>query len=48
MIVMDYIKTWKKVILKPDKFFMKMPTAGGYADPLTFAAINYSYPGFYL
>ena len=41
MIVTDYIKTWKEVILKPAEFFMKMPTTGGYADPLTFAAISY-------
>jgi hypothetical protein len=38
---MNYIKTWKEVILKPAEFFMKMPTSGGYADPLTFAAISY-------
>lgn len=38
---MNYIKTWKKVILKPAEFFMKMPTTGGYTVPLTFTAINY-------
>jgi len=41
VIMMDYIKTWKEVILKPDKFFMKMPITGGYADPLSFAATSY-------
>jgi hypothetical protein len=28
-------------MLKPAEFYMKMPAAGGYAEPLTFAAINY-------
>lgn len=41
MIVMDYIKTWKEVMLKPAEFYWKMPTAGGCADPLIFAAISY-------
>ncbi|AAM06087.1 YIP1 family protein [Methanosarcina acetivorans] len=38
---MEYIKTWKEVVLKPAEFYWKMPSAGGYAEPLTFAAINY-------
>lgn len=38
---MSYIKTWKEVILKPAEFFMKMPTTGGYSDPLIFAATSY-------
>jgi hypothetical protein len=38
---MEYIKTWKEVILKPAEFYWKMPATGGYAEPLTFAAINY-------
>jgi len=38
---MEYIKTWKEVILKPAEFYRKMPATGGYAEPLTFAAINY-------
>ena len=38
---MDYIETWKEVIQKPSDFYRKMPTTGGYADPLTFAAISY-------
>src|SRR5512133_2845646 len=38
---MDYIETWKEVILRPTDFFRKMQTTGGYADPLTFAAISY-------
>jgi hypothetical protein len=37
---MDYIETWKEVIQRPSDFFRKMPTTGGYADPLIFAAIN--------
>lgn len=36
---MDYIKTWKEIILRPSDFYKRMPTAGGYADPLTFVAI---------
>jgi hypothetical protein len=43
---MDYIETWKEVILRPSDFYRRMPTTGGYADPLTFAAISYSYMGF--
>lgn len=38
---MDYIETWKEVILRPTDFFRKMQTTGGYAEPLTFAAISY-------
>jgi len=38
---MDYIETWKEVILRPSDFYRKMPTSGGYAEPLTFAAISY-------
>ena len=38
---MDYIETWKEVILRPADFYRKMPTTGGYAEPLTFAAISY-------
>jgi hypothetical protein len=37
---MDYIKTWKEVILRPSDFYRRMPTTGGYADPLTFALIS--------
>ncbi len=37
---MDYIKTWKEVILRPSDFYRRMPMTGGYADPLTFVAIN--------
>jgi hypothetical protein len=39
-IVMDYIKTWKDVILKPSDFYRRMPKTGGYADPISFAVIN--------
>jgi len=38
---MNYIKTWKKVILRPSDFYKRMPTSGGYTDPISFAAINY-------
>ena len=38
---MDYIDTWKEVIQRPSDFYRKMPTTGGYTDPLTFAAISY-------
>jgi hypothetical protein len=38
---MDYIKTWKEVILRPSDFYRRMPTTGGYADPLTFATISF-------
>lgn len=38
---MDYIKTWKEVIQSPSDFYRRMPTTGGYAEPLTFASISY-------
>jgi len=38
---MDYIETWKEIIQTPSDFYRRMPTSGGYADPLTFAAISY-------
>src|SRR5664279_4594245 len=38
---MDYIKTWKEVMLRPSDFYSRMPMTGGYADPLTFAAISF-------
>ena len=38
---LDYIKTWKEVIQRPNDFYRKMPTTGGYTEPLTFAAISY-------
>jgi len=37
---MNYIETCKEVILRPSNFYKRMPTAGGYTDPLTFAAIS--------
>jgi hypothetical protein len=39
-IIMNYIKTWKEVILRPSDFYRRMPATGGYADPLTFVAIS--------
>jgi hypothetical protein len=38
---MDYIKTWKEVIQSPSDFYKRMPTTGGYTEPLTFASISY-------
>ena len=38
---MDYIKTWKEVILRPKDFYRRMPTTGEYANPLAFAAISF-------
>ncbi len=38
---MDYINAWKEVILRPSDFYRSMPKTGGYADPLTFAAISF-------
>ncbi len=44
-IAMDYFKTWKEVMLRPSDFYRKMPTTGGYSEPLTFAAISYIISG---
>lgn len=38
---MNYIETCKEVMQRPSDFYRKMPTTGGYADPLTFAAISF-------
>lgn len=40
MIVINYIKTFKDVILSPSDFYRRMSTTEGYGDPLTFAAIS--------
>lgn len=40
-----YIETWKEVIQSPSNFYRRMPTTGGYADPLTFAAISFAISG---
>ena len=37
---MNYIKTWKEVMLRPSDFFRRMPTTGGYNDPIIFALIS--------
>jgi hypothetical protein len=42
---MDYFKTWKEVMLRPSDYYRKMPTTGGYSEPLTFAAISYIISG---
>jgi len=38
---MNYINTWKEVMLRPSDFYRSMPKVGGYADPLIFAAISF-------
>ncbi len=38
---MGYIETWKEVMQSPSDFYREMPKTGGYADPLTFAAISF-------
>ena len=38
---MDYIETWKEVMQSPSDFYREMPKTGGYADPITFAAISF-------
>jgi hypothetical protein len=38
---MGYIETWKEVMQRPSDFYREMPKIGGYADPLTFAAISF-------
>ncbi len=38
---MGYIETWKEVMQRPSEFYRGMPKTGGYADPLTFAAISF-------
>jgi hypothetical protein len=38
---MGYIETWKEVMQRPSDFYRGMPKTGGYADPLTFAAISF-------
>ena len=42
---MDYIEIWKEVIQSPSDFYRGMSTTGGYADPLTFAAISFAISG---
>ena len=38
---MDYIKTWKEVMLRPSDFYRRMQTTEEYTDPLTFVAISF-------
>ncbi len=38
---MGYVETWKEVMQTPSDFYREMPKTGGYADPLTFAAISF-------
>lgn len=37
---MDYIKTWKEVMLRPSDFYRRMQTTEEYTGPLTFVAIS--------
>lgn len=37
---MNYIETCKEVILSPSDFFRRMPTSGGYSEPVIFAAVS--------
>jgi hypothetical protein len=37
---MNYIGICKEVILSPSDFFRRMPTSGGYSEPVTFAAVS--------
>ena len=37
---MNYIKNCKEVILRPSDFYRRMPTIGGYSEPVIFAAIS--------
>ncbi|HEY3361675.1 MAG TPA: YIP1 family protein [Methanosarcina sp.] len=40
MSFIDYIDTWKGVLLRPSDFYREMPKIGGYIDPIAFATIN--------
>lgn len=40
MLVKNYLKNSKEIILRPYDFYKRMQTTGGYADPLSFAAIS--------
>ena len=44
-IIDDFKNTWLKVMKTPAEFFEQMPTEGGYADPVKFAAIAYLIAG---
>lgn len=37
-----FLQTLKGLLLKPDRFFLRMPTSGGYGRPLLFAWIGWS------
>jgi hypothetical protein len=37
---MNYIKTWKEIMLRPSDFYRRMQTTGEYTGPLTFVAIS--------
>ena len=40
-IVKVFIDLWKQVLSKPSAFFTKMPTSGGYKEPLKFVLVCY-------
>jgi hypothetical protein len=37
---MNYIETCKEVVLRPFDFYRRMPTTGGYSEPVIFAVIT--------
>lgn len=49
---MEFINNWyktaKAVIFHPKEFFKKMPTSGGYKEPLMFALINIFIAGVFI
>ena len=44
-VIDDFKNTWLKIMKTPAEFFEQMPTEGGYADPVKFAAISYLIAG---
>lgn len=36
----DYVDTWKEVLLKPSDFYREIPKIGGYIDPIIFATVH--------
>ena len=44
-VIDDFKNTWLKIMKTPGDFYEQMPTEGGYADPVKFAAISYLIAG---
>lgn len=40
-VIDDFKNTWLCIMKTPGDFYEQMPTEGGYADPVKFAAISY-------